>query len=116
MSKQTIQLNKERVDSDVEKHFNLMHKGAQEAIKAFNSGKKLTFDTVILPEPPKEMAAVEIIKLRKKLNASQRVFANFLNVSVKTVQAWEHQQNHPNGASLRLLQLVDKDPAILAKL
>ncbi|HEY7180128.1 MAG TPA: helix-turn-helix domain-containing protein [Blastocatellia bacterium] len=31
----------------------------------------------------------EIAKLRQQLNLSQAVFASVLNVSVKTVQAWE---------------------------
>ena len=116
MNGKSKQLNNEVNRNQESNHFNLIHEGMQNVIGAFNSGKKLTFDSVVLPEAPKEMKAKDIIKLRKKLNASQRVFASFLNVSTKTVQAWEHQQNQPSGASLRLLQLLQKDPHILVKL
>lgn len=118
MREKTRQVNKGRCKKTTEtnEYFNRIHNGAREAIKAFSSGQKLTFDKVVLPEPPKEMKAIEIIELRKKLNVSQRVFAHFLNVSTKTVQAWEHKQNHPGGASLRLLQIVKNDPNTLTKL
>ena len=37
-------------------------------------------------------------------------FAQYMGVSVKTVEAWEAGRNHPEGAACRLLALTKKDP------
>jgi DNA-binding transcriptional regulator YiaG len=42
------------------------------------------------------------------MNYSQSIFAMVLNVSTKTVQAWESAERSPSGASLRLLEVIDK--------
>jgi len=89
--------------------------GIDDAISNFKSKGKLTFDTTKLPPRPRKITRQQIIKLRKEMRMSQRVFASFLNVSPKTVQAWEQQGNQPSGASLRLLQLVKKYPELLWK-
>jgi putative transcriptional regulator len=36
------------------------------------------------------------------------VFAAYLNTSPSMVQKWEQGQKHPNGPSLKLLNLVDR--------
>ena len=60
--------------------------------------------------PLREYSAMEIKEIRKKLHMTQAVFACFMGVSKKTVEAWEAGQNTPSGASLRLLFLADNDP------
>ncbi len=42
------------------------------------------------------------------MNYSQPIFAMVLNVSTKTVQAWEAAERSPSGASLRLLEVIHK--------
>jgi putative transcriptional regulator len=69
--------------------------------------------TTVLPPPPKPMDANAVKKVRRKLNASQAVFAHCLNVSTKLVQAWEAGRRVPDGPALVLLRLVEKDPAIV---
>ncbi|MGI8638716.1 MAG: helix-turn-helix domain-containing protein [Pyrinomonadaceae bacterium] len=76
-------------------------------------GKRNDLRTTTLPRPPQKMTSAEIAALREKLNASQAVFARYLNISVKTVQAWEQGLNKPSGAALRLLTIVQKRPEIL---
>jgi putative transcriptional regulator len=66
------------------------------------------FDAQCL-EPAKKMSKAEIKKIRLKVKVSQPVFAEYLNVSPTTVKKWESGEKHPNGASLRLLQLVKHD-------
>ncbi|HZK62297.1 MAG TPA: helix-turn-helix domain-containing protein [Anaerovoracaceae bacterium] len=44
---------------------------------------------------------------------SQRVFAEVLGVSPKTIEAWEAGKNHPDGSSSRMLQLLQKDPDLI---
>ena len=58
--------------------------------------------------PVKEYSANQIKKLRLKNKASQRVFAAYFNISPSTIQKWETGQKHPNGASLKLLNMVDQ--------
>lgn len=65
--------------------------------------------------PLKEYSAVEIKSIRSRLCMTQTVFAHFMGVSKKTVEAWEAGYNTPNGPSLRLLSMVEKDPEIPKK-
>lgn len=69
--------------------------------------------TTTLPRPPEKMRSAEIVALRLNINASQAVFAHYLNVSVKTVQAWEQGLGKPSGAALKLLSIAKKNPKIL---
>jgi DNA-binding transcriptional regulator YiaG len=48
-----------------------------------------------------------------RLNLSQAVFAGVLNVSVKTVQAWEQGLRQPSDAALKLLTIAKKHPEVL---
>ena len=63
------------------------------------------FDATCLP-PVKDYSAEEIKSLRLRCRASQTVFAAYLNTSPSTVQKWERGDKHPNGPSLKLLDLV----------
>lgn len=45
---------------------------------------------------------------REQNNYSQGIFANVLNVSIKTVQSWESGVRAPSHVALRLLEVVDK--------
>ncbi|SAI51502.1 DNA-binding protein [Bordetella ansorpii] len=63
------------------------------------------FDPSILP-PVRDYTASEIKALRLRHRASQAVFAAYLNTSASTVQKWERGDKHPNGPSLKLLDLV----------
>jgi putative transcriptional regulator len=66
------------------------------------------FDALCLP-PVKSFSATEIKRLRMRNNASQAVFAAYLNTSPSTVQKWEQGQKKPNGPSLKLLNLVEQN-------
>ena len=81
-----------------------------EGIAAEKAGKKLTRRTIEIPPRPKSMSATHIIRLRKKLRMSQGLSADFLNVSIQTVQAWEQGRTKPTSSALRLLQLADDRP------
>ena len=45
---------------------------------------------------------------------TQNVFANYMGVSVKTVEAWERGTNHPVGPACRLISMLEnqKDLAL----
>jgi putative transcriptional regulator len=67
--------------------------------------------TTVLPDEPTAMSASDIRALRDELNASQAVFARYLNVSTQLVQAWESNRRRPEGAALRLLEVGKREPA-----
>ena len=66
------------------------------------------FDEVCLT-PIEEMTPERIRELRKRENASQAVFARYLNVTTGLVSQWERGEKRPRGASLKLLTLVAKN-------
>lgn len=68
---------------------------------------ELTLKTTTLPPPPPSMPPARVIRLRKRLGMSQRIFAAYLNVSTKLVQTWEHGSRVPRGGALRLLELFE---------
>ena len=80
---------------------------------AFESGSAIDLRTSEMPKPPKKMKPAEIRHVRESLNASQVVFANFLCVSPKAVQAWEQGTRRPQSSALRLLDIVKKNPSVL---
>ena len=65
------------------------------------------FDAMCLT-PVEELTAEQIRQIRLRENASQAVFARYLNVTTGLVSQWERGEKHPRGASLKLLTLVAK--------
>jgi len=59
--------------------------------------------------PIKNFAAHDIARLRRREDASQAVFAHHLGVSVNLISQWERGEKKPQGASLKLLALVEKN-------
>jgi putative transcriptional regulator len=66
-----------------------------------------------VPAPPKPRSRVHILRLRRQLNCSQSMFARMLNVSTKTVQAWEQGTRRPSDAALKLLAIAENHPEAL---
>jgi putative transcriptional regulator len=94
-----------------EKTFAGLLEATQEALAHYR-GEKLDLRTTELPEPPEPMSNEDIRSLRKKLKVSQAVFARYLNVSTKLVQAWESGFRRAEGAALRLLRLAEQVPML----
>ena len=59
--------------------------------------------------PVEDMAPERIREIRLRENASQVVFARYLNVTTGLVSQWERGEKRPRGASLKLLTLVAKN-------
>ena len=66
------------------------------------------FDDLCLT-PVEDMTPEEIREIRMRENASQAVFARYLNVTTSLVSQWERGEKRPRGASLKLLTLVAKN-------
>ena len=66
-----------------------------------------------LPGRPKPMKPSDIRALRESLNASQALLARLLNVSSNAVESWEQGIREPRQATLKLLHIAKKNPAVL---
>ena len=106
------QTNKSNYMSD--EAFADLKKAMQDAL-AFERGERrnLKITRIRAPRPPKSMSAHDIIQIRRRLNCSQTVFAMMLNISPKTVQAWEQGSREPGDAALKLLAIAKKHPEVL---
>ena len=79
---------------------------------------KVTVDRLEALDIPevKILSAKQIRALRESMNASQGVFARYLNVNPSTVQKWEQGSVRPQNAALKLLNLInDQGVEILFK-
>jgi putative transcriptional regulator len=54
------------------------------------------------------MSAADIRALRARERVSQAVLARYLNVTTGLISQWERGEKRPAGASLKLLNLVDR--------
>ena len=48
-------------------------------------------------------------EIRKKAGMTQTVFASYMGVSKKTVEAWESGRTHPTGPAFRLLDILEAE-------
>ena len=87
--------------------FEDLKEGLEEAIayeKGYGAGRVKTY--MILPV--KEYSGKEIRDIRTKAGMTQSVFASYMGVSIKTVEAWEGGRTHPTGPVFRLLDILSK--------
>jgi len=98
----------------------LLIEGLTEAV-AFKNGEidarvrriSRTASDAKVDRPPR-YDADRIRGIRLRLGYSQHVFARALNVSAATVKAWEQGNRVPDGPTIRLLQIAEEHPEILA--
>ena len=80
--------------------------GLNEAI-AIESGELKGKRTVYEILPVKNYNNIEIRQIRNSVGMTQTLFANFMGVSSKTVEAWEKGTNHPTGTACRLISMLE---------
>ena len=83
--------------------------GLNEAIEYEKGNLKANSRTLTIT-PIEEFTASEIKDIRKNTGMTQALFAKYLGVSLKTVEAWEAGRNRPNGTACRMLSITKKDP------
>ena len=66
-------------------------------------------------DAPPRYDELRIRAMRLKLGYSQYIFAKALNVSAQTVKAWEQGARVPDGPTLRLLEIAEESPEVLAR-
>jgi putative transcriptional regulator len=80
---------------------------------AYEQGEQVNLRVAELPPAPRKLRPDEIREIRQALNASQILFASYLNVSPSTIRSWEQGTRRPQGADLKLLAIAKKNPQTL---
>lgn len=84
----------------------------QDTVRVFREGRAGELRTrerkVLQPMRPAQIRAI-----RKKWGASQAIFAEILNVPMKTYISWESGYKNPSGAALKLLTIAKEKPEAL---
>ena len=81
--------------------------GLTEAVEDAKGKEKKLQRRVVTVVPVKKYEAAEVQKIRKSTGMSQKVFASYMGVSAKTVEAWESGTNHPSGTASRILNMME---------
>ncbi len=92
--------------------FNDMKEALQDAA-TYERGGAVNLRITHIPARPKQISAKEIRHNRQTLNASQTLFATYLNVSPNAVRSWEQGTRRPRQAALKLLMIAKKYPKAL---
>lgn len=85
-----------------------IHQGKAPAAKSYTVTARQA-KSVPAPKFNKE----RIAQLRERLGLSQTVFAGAFNVGVSTAQSWEQGLRVPEGPAMRLMQIAEKQPAVI---
>lgn len=64
----------------------------------------------------RSLPIIDVVGTRKKLELSQKAFAEILGVSRRTVEAWEVGKSNPNPTAVNLIYLIDQDASLIEKL
>lgn len=66
-------------------------------------GRKTTYEI----QPVKKYNNTQIRQIRTSVGMTQVLFADYMGVSSKTVEAWEKGTNHPTGTACRLISMLE---------
>ena len=83
--------------------------GLEQAIE-YEKGNLKANKTTMSVLPLETFSSAEIKEIRLNAGMTQALFAKYMGVSVKTVEAWEAGRNHPEGAACRMLYLTRVNP------
>ena len=95
--------------------FKSIKQGLSEAIE-YEKGNstEVKVDRIIISPLP-SYTSNRIKGIRNKHRMTQKVFAQAIGVSIKTVEAWESGTNTPSGCASRMLELLERDSALFEK-
>jgi len=95
--------------------FESIEQGLNEAIEYERDNlPNISVDRVTV-SPLHNYTASEIKEIRLQNSMTQRLFAEALGVSVKTVEAWESGTNSPSGIASRMLELLNQDNSLFER-
>ena len=80
--------------------------GLNEAVK-IERGSLKGRKTIYEIQPVKKYDNTQIKRIRASVGMTQVLFADYMGVSKKTVEAWEKGANHPTGTACRLISMLE---------
>ena len=86
--------------------FDELMTGLNEAVE-IERGNLKGRKTVYEIQPVKKYNNTQIREIRTSIGMTQGLFADYMGVSIKTVEAWEKGTNHPTGTACRLISLLE---------
>lgn len=86
--------------------FDELMTGLNEAV-AIERGELRGRRTVYEIQPVKKYDKAQIKQIRTNVGMTQVLFADYMGVSNKTVEAWEKGTNHPTGTACRLISMLE---------
>jgi len=86
--------------------------GLEDSI-AYHRGERTLTAREVEFRPLPKLGARDVAKVRARLRVSQVAFAMLLNVSPRTVQAWERNARTSSDAALKLLHVARRHPEVL---
>lgn len=89
--------------------------GLKEAIEDAQGKEKKLPRRVVSVVPVKDYDSLQVKEIRKNTGMSQKLFASYIGVSTKTVEAWEAGTNRPSGAASRILNMMEMDSGLIDK-
>ena len=99
----------------MESLFESLKQGLTEAIEYERGSLPNVKVDKITVSPLRMYSGDDVKALRNRNNITQKLFAEALGVSIKTVEAWESGINTPSGAARRMLELLANDNMLLEK-
>jgi len=96
----------------MKKAFEKIRDGLEDG-RLYHRGERTLTARDISSEPLPRMRARDVAALRASLHVSQAAFAHLLNVSARSVQAWEANARTPSDAALKLLHIAKRHPEVL---
>lgn len=87
--------------------------GLNEAIEDAQEKEKKLPRRVVSIVPVKDYDSLQVKEIRKNTGMSQKLFASYIGVSTKTVEAWEAGTNKPSGAASRILNMMEMDSELI---
>ena len=99
----------------MESLFESIKQGLSEAIE-YERGKlpNVKVDKITVT-PIYVYSAAEIRNIRVRQGLTQKLFAEALGVSVKTIESWESGTNTPSGIANRMLDLIMRDEGLFER-
>jgi putative transcriptional regulator len=85
--------------------FEYLKTGLEQAIE-HEQGRGSAKTVTYIISPVTEYSNTDIKKIREQSGMTQKVFAYYMGVSPKTVEAWERGRTHPTGSASRLLDIL----------
>jgi putative transcriptional regulator len=87
-----------------------------DALSEQRTGKRTLRTHSLENKPIPEISPEQIIALRRKLNISRPVFADYLRTKDRTLENWEQGRAKPNAQATVLIHLVEKYPDTVKRL